>query len=358
MKEFRRGVACCFIPLFCFNLCFAQDMGTVTGEAKSTPDQANEYGFLALAFPVQDPVTYYVVIDDDYESVQEAEPGARIKIPVGNRKITIISSRFADYTFIQMFSKGVVTTHRMDYKIQPIIIREDPTDARNEKNLSLSSYFWIKTNINVIIKTDPDSDISLDGKSIGRGTTRINLPFGVYELVAKNDRAGTTVHSIRVDSRRLRIVEMYNKPDKSLARFFSLAPGVGQIYKDESIKGYAFLGGAGALFAGALLFHNSFKENKTGYTDAIVEYNFATSNDRALEYGDRAEKYLQSAEDDAVVRDVLLYSGVAVFAWSMLDALFNSPDGGYREAEPVVVLPDMTGAGRGKTIKLGLQIRL
>lgn len=361
MKILLFEVVILIATLLYMNSIFAQeslniskkDSVNITEKEKSR----GEYGLLKVEIPILITKPYYIVIDDDYENFKIVSDMFYTKIPVGKRKITVISPEFSDYTFNEIFQNDIVLIHQMRYNkslFMPQI--KNFSKAINDDSFSESSYIWIKTKINTIIKTDHDSQVYVDGRFIDKGIVKIDLSSGQHELMAKHEQVGTTIKRILVNSKKLKIINIYNKPDKFLTSFYAFLPGIAQIYKGDRTKGYSFLGVCSACFLGSLIYQRSFTDNNSKYIYARYQYQRARSNDTALEFGYRADKYLKQAKDDARIRDVLLYSGLSVYLWTVLDAFFDKPKAGYRKNETIKFIPDIGLNNSEDHINLSLNI--
>lgn len=296
-----------------------------------TSDSLDQYGELQLEFKNIQNTHFYYVVNDDYNNYQKQPIYNPIQLPAGQSKITIITEDFDDYSFRVTIpnEKTIFKTISLQKSISPY------------HKYFYSSFSWIQSGINIIIYTDKDSDILIDGELIDRAKIKIDLPLGKHEITTIHELAGTTNRTIIITSKKLRRFEMFNKPVKITAQWVSLFPGASQIYKGEVIKGSTLLGLSLVSVGLAIKYHLSFIDNNDLYKEDKIFYNQSSRALSALANGDAAQKHYDAAKKDAEMRDIFIYTTLGIYALNIIDALLSDPIGGYREEYEIDLLKDL-----------------
>ena len=275
--------------------------------------------------------SFYIIIDNDYNIYQKVEEGDIITLPVGPHKITAISQYNPDSEF-NVDIKEDETINKLVYF---------SNSDKNSTPFIGSSYPWIENQINLILYTDDDSEIIIDSESVGFGFVQLDLPDGLHKLETKNPLAGNTKEELKVTSKRLIILEMFNKPLKTKSQYLSFFPGASQLYKGEKWKGILLLGSTVACLAYAAKSHIDYIDYNLRYNNSKMAYDSAEDPDQAFFQGKSARELYDKTEKAANIRDICLYCGAGILIYNLVDALWNDPDGGYREPKKIDILKDL-----------------
>ncbi|MEJ2052422.1 MAG: hypothetical protein P8X42_00765, partial [Calditrichaceae bacterium] len=264
--------------------------------AQQNDKKIEEYGYLKLTTNiVRD--SFYVQIDNNFENCKKIIEGDIIKLPVGTHKITAISYKHPDAAFYTNIKSGMTSHHRITFF----------NYYNNNKACGLSSYFRIVYGYNVMIYTDEESDIIIDGKKIDQGFAQIDLSNGKHTIETRHAESGSSIKSIEIDSKRLCIYRMYNKPLKSKSQLLSILPGISQVYKGEKLKGSLILGTSLTCLISAVIYNNTYRNKNNKYLNSMEQYENAESISQAFILGNYAQDYYDKANDAAQKRDILLF---------------------------------------------------
>lgn len=275
-----------------------------------------DYGYLKIRANID---SLYVVINEDFINYHVVSRADSIKLPVGEHKVRLISNKIYDFNDEVLIEKDYTYTMAInfDFEINPLSLRR------------LSSFPRIAWGGNLLVYTDTDSDIHINGVHMGTGFASINLEEGSYVLSTSNNMAGSSSRLIYLENSRLSVQRLYNKPDKFTSRALSIAPGFSQVYKNEIPKGIIIAVLTGSAGIAGFNYLNSYNKTNGKYLDAIENYNNAVLESDVYFYGNLAESLRSTAVDHAKRRDVFLTLAAIFYAYNLWDA-WRSPKSGYR----------------------------
>lgn len=290
------------------NFCYAQKV------------QSPGKGYLELDLNISTESVYIVLNDnwDDWKAILIGEP---VALPEGRQKVTVIAKGLQDATSYVDIKAGK-TIHK---NITMVNVNIDGTG---------SSYQWIRNGVNFSIITDDDSEIFIDGKWIALGSFEVHIPLGKHKIEAVHPSGAKREKEVNINSYRLTKLEMYNKPLEGRAKLLSLVPGGSQLYKKQSMKGYAFLGLTVTGFILAGVYEHSYIQSNEEYEEINNSYRNSskyTSEEVLLLIAEKAEEQYKIAKNDAKIRDIFFYSAIGIYALNILDALLSTPQAGYRQ---------------------------
>lgn len=312
------------ISVFIMEILYAQEKVT----------SINQHGYLKITVPTQSYSfldSFYVVIDDKYEDYKKLSKLDSLLIPVGMRSVTLITKHYEDRRFQVKITKGKTTIKSIS-----LTRSNDPIYT-----LINSSYLWIKSGINIVIYTDDDSDVLIDNKLIGQGIVKMDLPSGQYEVITRHKLAGKSRRFITINSKKLKKLIMYNRPEKTKSRLFSLFPGASQVYKKEMTKGSVIFGLTSISLILATYYQTSYINNNDFYKQYWFWYEISTSEELENFYRGKAQHHYESAQNDIKMRNIFLYTALGIYIFNIIDAIWKKPDGGYRtrkDIDPSIVL--------------------
>lgn len=284
-----------------------------------TPSSKN-LGSLSIDTEVD---SFYVVINDNFEEIFHLANEDTIAINPGEQQIRIV----------QKYYRDLITTVEIKpdslSKLRTNLIQF--TDENLENAKQFSSYPRIFWGVPVVLKTDPDADLYIGEKYIGKGIAKIDTT-GYFTVRSELPKGKIETKTFYVEERGRQtffIKEIYHRPEKKKARYLSALPGGSQIYQDKKIKGYALLGVTliGSGLAGK--FHLNFSNEYKKFKDTQQKYLSADDPKVAYELGNLADKQLSNSKKAANIRDALFYSTIGVYLYSLVDGLLK-PEIGYR----------------------------
>ncbi len=336
MKILKFRIFIILTMLFSIDIAFAQN-------STSNLPLSSEVGQLKLESTAFNFSETYIVVDDNYNDYKKIEKNGIVSIPTGKRKITIIFKEYDDYTFFYNIKRGKLNTQKLHF-----------SKSVDNNKYGNSSYFWIKTKVNAIIKTDFDTEIFIDGKLYGKEIVKVELPLGEHKVLAKNLKAGTIEKVLVLTSKKLTIADIFTRPKKSTARWISFFPGASQFYKKQYIKSGAYFVLIASSIALAIKYQSSYSENISSYESFKFTYLRTYWSKQALINGDRAEKHLEASYNDAKLRDIFFYSAIGLYLSNIVDGLFCTPKGGYRRTKESNLLENVKVSISRNEINVGL----
>lgn len=294
----------------------------------------NQHGYLKINLPTQSFSlldSFYVVIDEKYEDFEKLSKFDSLLIPIGLRSVTIITEHYEDARFKVKITEGKTTVKSIS-----LARSNDPIYI-----LINSSYLWIKSGINVVIYTDDDSDVLIDNKLIGHGIVKMDLPSGQYEVITRHKLAGNSRRFITINSKKLKKLIMYNRPEKTKSQLFSLFPGASQVYKKENTKGSVIFGLTSVSLILAAYYQTSYINNNDLYKQYWFWYKISITEELENFYRGKAQNHYESAQNAVKMRNIFLYTALGIYVFNIIDALWKKPDGGYRpktDIDPLKVI--------------------
>lgn len=268
----------------------------------------------------------FVVVDNQFEKAPFIANGDSIALPAGRRRITLSTETTVDRTFYRNVEVGQTTV------LEVGLVRE----RNREVYLRRSSYPVLRSGINLVVVTDPDSEIIVDDVSRGQGIVKLEMNEALHLIQARHSEAGQRERRVTVQMHppRLTWVEMYNKPSRKEVRRRSLVPGRAQFYKRQTLKGFVLASGFALTMIGGTYQHISFLIHNREYEQLRDEYYKATEEVEALRLGNQTEHHFNAARDAARWRNVLVAVAVGTYLYSLFDGVLNRPPGGYRTPSP------------------------
>lgn len=200
-----------------------------------------------------------------------------------------------------------------------------------------------QTKPNLIILTDPDSEVIVDSVVVGTGRTEFLVSPGLHSIQTVHPEAGTTRKVINKISDRVIVLEMYNKPLKTAIWLSSPVPGVAQFRKNEPMKGSLLFVGAAVTVYAAIAFQGNFKRDNAAAEHLSMLYRQAITEREALDWGEQASLKFAAAKQAARFRDMALSAAVIIWVLHLIDA-FTEPAGGYRIPPPLDASVSSTGS--------------
>jgi len=280
----------------------------------------NDTGWLKFKFNTD---SAFVVPGNDLLDAIKLSSGDSLKFNSGIRLMSF-QTHFdkSETVFIQIFTDSTVTyNHKFkDRNFRPDILTD---------NVAARRYY----DANVIVLTDEDSDIYYNGEYQGTGFAKINTGQEIGNLKIENPDFGQSKRRLNVPEPKITFVEKKLRPVKSESRFFSILPGVSQLYKKQHVKAFLFGASAVSLFTFAGIKSKKYNKELDVFHELDERYENATTEQEALRFGDLAENQLVIAEDINNQRKVLFLSGILIYAYNIYDAFTSHPAGGYMKDE-------------------------
>lgn len=292
----------------------------------SAPHDTTGTGFLVIELYRDAPDSLYLVIDEAYEAPHYVANGDTLAVPVGERYVTVATEQNHDVTFSAEIRAG-------ETQLARVPVRREHDRSRY---LSGSSYPVLHRGINLLVETDWDSRVVIDGARRGQGTMGLRVDEGSYAVRAVHAAAGEGERVVFVETNppRLTHVVLYNKPSRERAWALSPLPGAAQMHKHHYLRSIAILGAFSAASVGAARNHHRLRPLRDSYHALLSAYENSTDEDKALKLGEETAQAYQEARDAQQRRNLYLGLTAGVYLYSLLDAWLDTPRGGYRSPRP------------------------
>lgn len=202
---------------------------------------------------------------------------------------------------------------------------------------SLSSYKRITEGLeyNISIMTDESSFIVINDSTYGQGSVITDIGPYQHDIRIEHPKARNRSETVYINPSGQINLSIYALPKRSTALMYSVIPGSSQIYKNQTLKGFALrlTIPATAVLAGYM--HFSFNQQNDEYKDMLFQYSTMTDEREVFEFGNLVQGKFNSVKQTARVRDYAIVAAAGLYLYNVLDAIFVSPKSGYRlQVEP------------------------
>jgi hypothetical protein len=263
----------------------------------------------------------FVVIDNDYSHPFVISSGAgSMELPAGVRDVTVAAHGYADSNFRIRLGED-----------EPRLVRVVLTPlGRREFALTRSSYPRLAHGATLAIHADDDAAVYVDGKRIGQGTTRLDLPAGKYQLAVRHPNLPDRTRRVSVEDDRLTVADLYIRPSLTTSRQLAVLPGGTQFYRRENARAAVIVAAFASATGFAAYSHVDYRIQRDEFNSLREAYRIETREEQALLLGDRAESARAQAVSSMDRRNVALGVAAAIYAVHLVDA-FRKPREGFRQ---------------------------
>tara|TARA_R110000868_G_scaffold378658_7_gene644212 strand:+ start:7009 stop:7908 length:900 start_codon:yes stop_codon:yes gene_type:complete len=196
--------------------------------------QDSDLGHLKINVNLPEP--FYVVINSNLEQAQKVDSGIVIDLRSGIYDLTIVSKFIDDYSFKVQIKPNKLTTYSHTFKVFRIDHKSSFKQIENQENL--------------VISTDPESSIYLNGEFVGKHFASMLVNPSTYQVKVTHPSHGSLEQKVEVDWAETEYFSKYNQPQNNYSSSTYLFPGAGYIIteqKDKAIFTYLSM----ALLAGS-----------------------------------------------------------------------------------------------------------
>lgn len=209
---------------------------------------------------------------------------------------------------------------------------EESNISKRSLNGNYASLDYFSSNI--FIMTDEDSDIYYKGEYQGTGFAKLDAPYGSTQIQITNPNFSSK--TIKVNAYPfLEVYEHYRKPIKRYAMAFAVFPGASQFYKQQRIKGALLTASVSTFLFLSIESSLSYREEKELFDGYVKNYNEARNEDLAFFYGNQAENQQEVVKKAQNRKRFMLTAFVLSYGFNILDAITNTPKGGYKTTKPL-----------------------
>lgn len=240
--------------------------------------------------------SFFVVIDDNFESKRLITGELRIPMEPGSHKLSLIFKDYDDLFRVVDVSSGETKA-----------VKFEPS---KEKYRPITSWNYLKFNKNVIVKTDRHSVIYIDGNKVDTAYSELLLSPGSHNLLIRNKDHGTLKKKLDVGYGSGVSVTRYNENPEGPPTFDRFLPGVAYLNKKEYVKASITYAALAGLATGFILTNREYYDSKHYPTGTIVQ---------------------QKDREERLSRTRAIYGAgiIAVYLYSTFDGL-RKPKEGYQ----------------------------
>ncbi len=311
-------------------------VGTAAGQRASVQN-SSKTGTLRVRL-TEGPALIYE--DGVWESAVPFDSTTELSLSAGWHMLTI-ATPYAIDTQIHYYIKRDSTTF-LNVQISPT--------TNDELYLRRSTYHPVLTGRNLIVMTDDDAEVYVNGVTQGRGIMRLAQEPGRYRIEARRSDGASRSTTIVIPPfpAGTRVAQLYTRPDRRTTRSLAVVPGATQLHRRQYLRGVAFLTGGIAATYWTVHQHRVYTNAAVTYRLLEAEYRNAFNETAATNIGDYLEALAPEVRAQKRRRNVAAGTLAAVFTANVLDALWP-PAAGYRKTPgsvrdlAVEVAPDAIG---------------
>lgn len=200
---FRKNI----YPLLVFILSYSS---SVIGQEPNTGN---------LLININIPDSFYIVDGNDLINAQKVESGQVLNLDIGVYHFTIVSGYTDDFPISVRIESGATTTLSHTFNVFRINHYSSLAQIENQQNL--------------IINTDPDSEIYLNGNQVGKHRVELLVNPGFYSIKTIHPLYGSLKENVEVSFTETELFSRYNEHQIRNAPIKSLLPGVGYLINDQ-----------------------------------------------------------------------------------------------------------------------------
>jgi len=261
----------------------------------------------------------------DYEnSILRIASGDSILYQPGNRMISISHPYAEEFKTREVIEEGKTTVVEHRFRLR------EPSIETLSENLATKPHYGS----NLIIVSDDDSEININGEYLGLGAVKLNYHTGPVDVIINNSKTGKQEFFEKVTNLRFEgavVIDAYTKPVKLYAQIYGTMPGLSQWYKRQKLKSALISGGFLALGGITLQRNSQYNQELTEFNRIQNLYNRATTEEQALDLGDQLEAQQSVTKRIDNQRRIFLGLTSLLYVFNLYDAFFDIPESGFRD---------------------------
>jgi hypothetical protein len=250
--------------------------------------------------------------------------GESIPVNPGHYLVTMSHQNAEEWntTFIIHSGESKQLTKNFDLKKTSVETLED--------NIATRPYY----NANLVVVSDEDSRIFIDGEDMGKGFAKALKQTGTVDVEIQNPLTGTFNYSpkiVNAPSSKAIVIDGYTKPKFKNPVLHNFIPGKIQKSKEQNIKSYAISGSFIAFAVLGIYSNIDYRKELKSFRKLRIRYNKATTEKEALELGNQLDKQHTIAANKDKQQVIFLGLTSIVYLINIYDAFFSKPSSGYWE---------------------------
>ncbi|MFU8812966.1 MAG: DUF5683 domain-containing protein [Balneolaceae bacterium] len=284
-----------------------------------TEPDTTSYGFIKITVTNLD--SFYVVVNEDFETIYSVSSGDSLKIVAGRNQVRIFQRSYADIFLFRRIEEN--RTNHLVTNILPLTRPSWEVQSRS----SYPKVFWGGENF---ILSDPGTDLYIDDEYIGTEYAVIDTVgnFTVTGITDSGERF-TRTYSTLDKTGRFNVYEHSFGLKKSRVRALSLLPGASQAYKGQTIKAISISAVAAAAVFLAINYENTFQSRWSEFTTTRQLYNRAADPSEVFRLGNEADALFRESQRASRNRNRVLIGASVLYLYNVIDGN-RTPSVGYR----------------------------
>tara|TARA_R110000868_G_scaffold378658_7_gene644216 strand:+ start:11053 stop:12006 length:954 start_codon:yes stop_codon:yes gene_type:complete len=258
---------------------------------------------------------FYLVVDNDYQNSYFLTSGDSLKLPIYGHELRIVWRNINDYVTL------------VDIPLNKTVLKR--INFAQFTSYPKSSYQILESRQNVSISTDNNSEIFIDGESVGTQYAELFLNPGKYDLSIINPEFGSLEKTVNVSYHEFTSVARYNENPNPIPAFAKLIPGLSYLSTKQSKKAIITYSGLALLSGTALYFNSEYNKKNDLFQLQNEEYLAATSTEEAILKRNIAKGTISDMESINEKINIATISAIAFYAITTIDG-FRKPKGGYK----------------------------
>ncbi|MDY6994599.1 MAG: DUF5683 domain-containing protein [Pseudomonadota bacterium] len=263
--------------------------------------------------------TIFLYLDKNFDELIKLTHEKNVTVSSGYRHLFVFGKNFQEKAYYLEVETDSTLTIQLP-KVQENL-RSD--------NSKIAAYAKLKWGANLIVETDHETSISLDGKPIGNGFAKLNLATGTYSLQFEHANGKKETKLVTVQKHRLKYFSHFFLPSKTKTKALSFFPGASQLQKDQYVKAGVAFTLTGIAVGLGVLNNSKFNNKKREFDQLRSLYSAATDEQQALEYGNQMDNVATTVDKFEQKRNLFLIAAGVLYALNIYDAL-QPPRSGYR----------------------------
>ncbi len=258
---------------------------------------------------------HFLIIDDDFENAVRITEPDTIFLDPGTYQFRIASPLKNDFVFSENISPN-------EFLIKQLNLHSSNYDPQ------FSSYPLLYWDSNIIVFSEENADIYLNGEKVGLTAVALKIPSGIVSLKAENNSL-SSIKNIYASNRSLQVINLTTLPVKKKALTLSFIPGGSQFYKQQKIKGGLLAAGFLSFVTTSIIFNQKFNDAENDYDVFRTFYQSSSDPSDVLRYARLAEESLDDSEKYYKQRNLALLGTGVIYLYNVLDGLLSEPSQGY-----------------------------
>ncbi len=319
--------------------------GKVQGQQGKTPENRKNFKMGEVTFKT-DADTLYLYIDKNYRQLKVLTDDKTIRLPAGYHTFFVFGKDFPEHeSYFEVKSDTI-----SEYTIPPVGKKEFRNSSKS------AAYARLKWEANLLVETDRETEIWIEGKFLGKGVAKATLPGGTYQVQFKDKGGQSQSKLVTVESHRLNYVTFFFLPSRKLSRIGSVLPAFAQFHKKQYIKAGAIVLLTGLSVTAGIINNSRAKGKIEDFNETEDFYNRIKNNeDLGIAYGERLETINYQIQTYHKRRNLFYTFTGVLYVLNILDAIIT-PKSGFRRTNTLLPFRNITPSVGSKNVNLSVKL--